>query len=653
MKSFAHLSLHTEYSIIDSVVRIDRLADRCKAHKISAVGLTDLTNLFACWQFQRKLRSRGIKPIFGADVRVLDGGEHPDRLLLLAKDQSGLRNLFKLMTSAYTKYEIHGCITPLQLSELSDGLIALSGGSQGKIGRLLANSNIAGATQAAKELSEAYPNRFYLELTRTGRAHEEAYITHAVEISQELQIPLVATNDVRFIDEADYSAHETRYCVAHKQRIGSGAHEKLYSSQQYLRSPKEMSELFEDLPDALENAIEIAKRCTVEIPSGLYLPQFRTERKGTPEELIDAIAHERLNTVLDKYEAENKSFSDRETYVNRLRTELEVIKQMGFAGYFLIVGDIVSWAKNQEIPVGPGRGSGAASLVAYVLGIVDIDPIAYELMFERLLNPERVSLPDFDIDFCMNRRNEVIEYVTELYGRASVAQIVSFNTFGSKIAVKDAARALGKPRGLAEKIAQLIPIRGVQPIPIAEAIAEVRELENLVRSDPEAKLIVQRGMEVEGLVRNRGKHAGGVVIAPDDLDGYVPIYTETSESEWVTQLDKKDVEELGLVKFDFLGLKTLTVISMALDHINSNRERQGLDPISLVGSAHGRCRSISESSRRRDDRYFSVGIAWYAAESERSQSHRFRRSHRVTRAVSTRSFGYRRNRLLHSSQEQT
>ncbi|MYF38949.1 MAG: DNA polymerase III subunit alpha [Gammaproteobacteria bacterium] len=582
MKSFAHLSLHTEYSIIDSVVRIDRLADRCKAHKISAVALTDLTNLFACWQFQRKLRSRGIKPIFGADVRVLDGGEHPDRLLLLAKDKSGLRNLFKLMTRAYTKYEIHGCITPLQLSELSDGLIALSGGSQGKIGRLLANSNIAGATQAAKELSEAYPNRFYLELTRTGRAHEEAYITHAVEISQELQIPLVATNDVRFIDEADYSTHETRYCVAHKQRIGSGAHEKLYSSQQYLRSPKEMSELFEDLPDALENALEIAKRCTVEIPSGLYLPQFRTERKGTPEELIDAIAHERLNAVLDKYEAENKSFSDRETYVNRLRTELEVIKQMGFAGYFLIVGDIVSWAKNQEIPVGPGRGSGAASLVAYVLGIVDIDPIAYELMFERLLNPERVSLPDFDIDFCMNRRNEVIEYVTELYGRASVAQIVSFNTFGSKIAVKDAARALGKPRGLAEKIAQLIPIRGVQPIPIAEAIAEVRELENLVRSDPEAELIVQRGMEVEGLVRNRGKHAGGVVIAPDDLDGYVPIYTETSESEWVTQLDKKDVEELGLVKFDFLGLKTLTVISMALDHINSNRERQGLDPISLL-----------------------------------------------------------------------
>ncbi|MXZ43401.1 MAG: DNA polymerase III subunit alpha, partial [Gammaproteobacteria bacterium] len=539
MKSFAHLSLHTEYSIIDSVVRIDRLADRCKAHKISAVALTDLTNLFACWQFQRKLRSRGIKPIFGADVRVLDGGEHPDRLLLLAKDKSGLRNLFKLMTRAYTKYEIHGCITPLQLSELSDGLIALSGGSQGKIGRLLANSNIAGATQAAKELSEAYPNRFYLELTRTGRAHEEAYITHAVEISQELQIPLVATNDVRFIDEADYSTHETRYCVAHKQRIGSGAHEKLYSSQQYLRSPKEMSELFEDLPDALENALEIAKRCTVEIPSGLYLPQFRTERKGTPEELIDAIAHERLNAVLDKYEAENKSFSDRETYVNRLRTELEVIKQMGFAGYFLIVGDIVSWAKNQEIPVGPGRGSGAASLVAYVLGIVDIDPIAYELMFERLLNPERVSLPDFDIDFCMNRRNEVIEYVTELYGRASVAQIVSFNTFGSKIAVKDAARALGKPRGLAEKIAQLIPIRGVQPIPIAEAIAEVRELENLVRSDPEAELIVQRGMEVEGLVRNRGKHAGGVVIVFVYFYGYFEIYTETSESEWVTQLDKK------------------------------------------------------------------------------------------------------------------
>ena len=468
-----HLSLHTEYSIIDSVVRIDQLAARCKARNIFAVALTDLSNLFAYWQFQHKLRATGIKPIFGADIRVLDGGETQDRLLLLAKDKDGLSNLFKLMTCAYTKYDVHGCVSLQQLTTRADGLIALSGGSQGKIGRFLTNSDVAGATQAATELKEVFPDRFYLELTRTGRDLEEAYLTHAVEIAQELQIPVVATNDVRFVDQSDYSAHETRYCVAHKQRIGSGAHDKLYSEQQYLRSSKEMRELFQDLPDALENAIEIAKRCTVEIPSSRYLPQFRTERKGTPEELINEIANERLSNVLETYESANKPVSDREIYVNRLRKELEVIKQMGFAGYFLIVGDIVSWAKAQGIPVGPGRGSGAASLVAYVLGIVDIDPIEYELMFERLLNPERVSLPDFDIDFCMNRRNEVIEYVTELYGRTSVAQIVSFNTFGSKISVKDAARALGKPRGLAEKIAQLIPIRGVQPIPIAEAIAEV------------------------------------------------------------------------------------------------------------------------------------------------------------------------------------
>ncbi|MYD46832.1 MAG: DNA polymerase III subunit alpha [Gammaproteobacteria bacterium] len=580
MKAFAHLSVHTEYSIVDSVVRIDQLAERCKARKIFAVALTDLTNLFACWLFQHKLRAKGVKPIFGTDVRILDGSENKDRLLLLAKDQDGLRNLYKLMTIAYTKYEIHGCITMQQLTALADGLIALSGGTHGKIGRLIANSDTEGATQAAIELSQMFSDRFYLELTRTGWEQEEAYITHAVDLAQELRIPLVATNDVRFVDQSDYSAHETRFCVAHKQRIGNGEHEKFYSDQQYLRSPKEMSELFNDLPDALENAIEIAKRCTVEIPSGRYLPQFRTERQGAPEELIDEIAHERLNAVFEADDSANKQISDREVYVNRLQKELEVIKQMGFAGYFLIVGDIVSWAKQQEIPVGPGRGSGAASLVAYTLGIVDIDPIKYELMFERLLNPERVSLPDFDIDFCMNRRNEVIEYVTDLYGRASVAQIVSFNTFGSKVAVKDAARALGKPRGLAEKIANLIPIRGVQPIPIAEAIAEVSELGTMVQTDPDVETIVQRGMEVEGLVRNRGKHAGGVVIAPDDLDRYVPIYTETSESESVTQLDKKDVEELGLVKFDFLGLKTMTVIAMAMESINAERKRRKQEPLS-------------------------------------------------------------------------
>ena len=584
MKSFAHLSLHTEYSIVDSVVRIDQLASSCKTRGIFAVALTDLTNLFACWQFQYKLRAHRIKPIFGADLRVLDGVENRDRLLLLAMNQSGLQNLFKIMTCAYTEYDVHGCVTLQQLSSFASGLIALSGGVQGQIGRLSSNSDVEGAKQAANELKTIFSDRFYLQLTRTGRDHEEVYLAHAVEIGQELQIPLVATNDVLFLEKSDYDAHETRYCIAHKQKIGNGTHEKAYSEQQYLRSPAEMSEIFSDLPDALENAIEIAKRCTVEIPTGRYLPQFRTKLKGSPEELIDSIAHDKLNTVFETYESSNKPFAGREIYLSRLREELDVIKQMGFSGYFLIVGDFVSWAKQQDIPVGPGRGSGSASLVAYVLGITDIDPIEYDLMFERLLNPERVSLPDFDIDFCMNRRNEVIDYVTELYGRESVAQIVSFNTFGSKIAVKDVARALSKPRGLAEKIAQLIPIRGVQPIPLEEAVEVVPELRTMMQTNPDVNLIIQRGMAVEGLVRNRGKHAGGVVIAPDDLDRYVPVYTETSDSEWVTQLDKKDVEELGLVKFDFLGLKTVTVIAMAMESINAERENQrssSLSPMTL------------------------------------------------------------------------
>ena len=569
MSLFAHLSVHTEFSIVDSVLRIEDLVDNCQARDIFAVAITDYANLFGFWQFQRQVKAGGIKPIFGIDLRLMDG-EHQDRINVLAKNSNGWANLRKLMTCAYLKSTEHGCITFDHLAQYSDDLIVLSGGTHGQLGRLLTGGLMESAEQQLTEWHELLGDRFYIELNRTGNDHEEEYISHAVQLATDHKIPLVATNDVRFLNAADYDGHEARFCIAHKQTIGDGSHELRYRPQQYLKSASEMAKLFQDLPDAVENAVEIAYRCTVDLPSQFHLPQFKTERTGTPDELIDTITHEKLDEVLTLKEERGITDVDRKTYRERLDTELEVIKAMGFSGYFLIVGDFVMWAKRHAIPVGPGRGSGSASLVAYVLGIIDIDPIKFDLMFERLLNTERVSMPDFDIDFCMNRRGEVIDYVTNLYGRNQVAQIVSFNRYGSKTAVRDVTRVLGKPHSLGDRIAKLIPVQGVTPMSLRDAVRKVKELKHMLASQEEVTEIIEIAQKVEGLVKTTGRHAAGVVIAPTDLDEYVPVYTESASDDVLTQLDKQDVEDLGLVKFDFLGLKTVTAIAGACASINEN-----------------------------------------------------------------------------------
>ena len=569
MDSFAHLSVHTEFSLIDSVLRIEDLAANCQSRDIFAVAITDYANLFGFWQFQRQLKATGIKPIFGVDLKVIDG-EHRDRIKLLAKSPQGWSNLRKLMTAAYLISGEHGCIEPEHLQKYSEDLIVLSGGTQGQIGRLLLEGSFNEAEQQAQVLKRLYGDHFYLELSRTQRDYEEEYASHVIPLADEQKIPLVATNDVVFLNVDDFSGHEARFCIAHKQTIGDGSHEIRYSPQQYLKSASEMVELFKDMPDALDNAVEIAYRCTVDIPSQFHLPQFKTERAGTPDELITSISQERLTKMLDARAERGNPVDDRAVYFERLDTELDVIKEMGFSGYFLIVGDFVTWAKNNAIPVGPGRGSGSASLVAFVLGIIDIDPIQFDLMFERLLNTERVSMPDFDIDFCMNRRGEVIDYVTELYGRSQVAQIVSFNRFGSKTAVRDVTRVLGKPHGLGDRIAKLIPLQGVTPLSLEEAVKKVKELKHMLASQEEVTEIIELAKKVEGLVKTTGRHAAGVVIAPTEMDEYVPVYTETPAGDVLTQLDKQDVEALGLVKFDFLGLKTVTAIDGGCESINTH-----------------------------------------------------------------------------------
>ncbi len=577
MTPFAHLSLHTEYSIEDSIIRIDELAEETLKRGMDCVAITDRSNMFALWKFQKRMRAQGIKPIFGADMLFANGRSDLDRMVLLAKEESGWNSLRKLMTSAYTNSADHVAITLDSLIEHNDGLIALSGGAQGPIGRLLIEEDRSSAEETAAKLIGAFGDRFYIEISRTGRKHEEEYVAKAISFADAFHIPLVATNDVRFLDRDDFAVHETRFCIAHKQRVGDGSHSAVYSEDQFLRSAEQMGELFADLPDAVENAYEIARRCTVEVKSDRYLPMYKTDRKESPEELLDRYSMEGLKKVLDRHDDAEKDYASRDVYEKRLERELNIIKSMEFAGYFLIVMDFVKWAKEQGIPVGPGRGSGSASLVAYVLDITEIDPIEHELMFERLLNPERVSMPDFDIDFCKDRRGEVIEYVANLYGRESVGQIVTFGTMAAKAVIRDVTRVHGKPFGLGETIVKEIPDR--LNVSLTEVLQERPELSRNMQLNEDIREIVDRALKLEGIVRNISRHPGGTVITPNRLDAVVPVYTEGGSSDLISQFDKQDIEDIGVVKFDFLALKTVTAISNACESANALREKNNQPPL--------------------------------------------------------------------------
>ncbi len=581
-RRFVHLHLHTEYSLVDSVVRIGPLMSAVAGAGMPAVALTDQSNLFALLKFYRSALRRGVKPVIGLDLLIACGEEadRPFRMVLLCQDLGGYRNLTRLVTRSYLEGQYRG--VPMANPDWLEpdsvaGLIALSGGVQGDIGRAVTGARPDLAAERCERWARLFPDRFYLEVTRTGRPGEDAYLAEAVALGDRLGLPLVATNDVRFLTREDFEAHEARVCIHQGRMLGDPDRPRAYSDQQYLKSPEEMWELFQDLPEALENSVEIARRCNLELSLGQsFLPHFPVPEGLDTERHLRREAARALAGKLAGRERGGGSTAD---YEARLESELAVICDMGFAGYFLIVADFIRWARDNGIPVGPGRGSGAGSLVAWVLGITDLDPLEHDLLFERFLNPERVSMPDFDIDFCMEGRDRVIEYVAGRYGRDQVSQIITYGTMAAKAVVRDAGRVLGHPYGFVDRIAKLIPFE--LGITLEKALAQEPELKELYEGDEEVRGIIDLARSLEGLVRNAGKHAGGVVIAPTELTDFAPLYCEEGGRNVVTQFDKDDVEAAGLVKFDFLGLRTLTVIDRAVANVNAERARRGEPPVDI------------------------------------------------------------------------
>lgn len=584
--SFVHLRLHTEYSMVDGLVRIRPLVQAVREAGMPAVAVTDQNNVFAMVKFYRAAQAGGVKPVIGADVFLVDSAEshRVSQFTLLCQNELGYRNLSRLLSRAYGEGQYQG-VPRLQwhwLQGCSEGLIVLSGGREGEVGQALLGGNEIQAKKLLERWQVLFPGRYYLELHRTGREGEEDYLHAAVTLALACDIPVVATNDVRFLRPQDFEAHEARVCIHEGRTLDDPRRLRRYSEQQYLRTPAEMAELFADLPEALENTIEIARRCNVELTLGShYLPDFPVPEELSIEAYLEAEARQGLEQRLAKlYPLEAEREDKRPAYEARLAEELAVINQMGFPGYFLIVADFIRWAKKNGIPVGPGRGSGAGSLVAYALQITDLDPLAFDLLFERFLNPERVSLPDFDIDFCMERRDQVIDYVSHYYGRDHVSQIITYGSMAAKAVVRDVGRVLGHPYGFVDQIAKLIPFD--LKMTLDKALEESEGLRSRYEEEEEVRFLIDLARKLEGVTRNAGKHAGGVVIAPKKLTEYVPYYCEQGASAVVTQFDKDDIEAIGLVKFDFLGLRTLTIIDWALQAINQKRAQQGAAPLDLT-----------------------------------------------------------------------
>lgn len=585
---FVHLRVHTEFSLIDGLVRIKPLMQSLVKKGMNAVGVTDFCNFFAAVKLFKASLSSGVKLILGSDVICWDSKSNTDySLVLLCQNEIGYRNLTYLVSKAYLEGQCQGKpkIQSSWLIEHSEGLIALSGGRLGAIGQAL----LAGEEEKAYELTiwfmKVFKDRFYLEIQRTGRSDEQLYNEKVVSLAETLQLPLVATNDVRFLHKEDFEAHEARVCIHEGQRLNDSRRKPIYSPQQYLRSVQEMLELFSDLPQALENTVQIAKRCTVKLELGHhYLPNFPIPAGATVENYLSHLATQGLEKRLEHIFSGNEDKIEelRKPYDQRLQLELNVINTMGFPGYFLIVADFIQWAKENHVPVGPGRGSGAGSLVAYVLKITDLDPLQYELLFERFLNPERISMPDFDIDFGMEGRERVIDYVAEKYGRQNVSQIITFGTMAAKAVLRDVGRALEYPYNFVDKIAKLIPFE--IGMTLNKALEQEEELKRRYQEEEEVKEIFDLALKLEGIARNVGKHAGGVVIAPSKLTDFIAIYCEEGSDQLLSQFDKDDVEAVGLVKFDFLGLRTLTIIDWTLGIINKTRleAKEPLVDISLI-----------------------------------------------------------------------
>jgi len=576
---FVHLSVHSEYSLVDGLTRVKALLRGVADGGMPAVALTDRSNLFALVKFYRAAQAAGIKPIIGVDALVRNPEEpsQPDRLLLLVQNQTGYKNLTRLVSRSYREGQHLGVAMMDRewLAEAAEGLIAICAGQEGDVGRAL----LAGNEQRASNLVEfwrgLFGDRYYLAVSRAGRPGEEDHLHAAVALAATHQLPVVAINDVCFVTREDFDAHEVRVCIHDGRTLDDSRRPRRYTDQQYLRSAEEMAELFSDLPEALENTVEIAKRCNLELTLGEnFLPDFPIPEGMTVDGYLRQVAAEGLEERLAAILPPDTPDRDerRTAYVARLELELDVIIQMGFPGYFLIVADFIQWAKDNRIPVGPGRGSGAGSLVAYALQITDLDPLEHDLLFERFLNPERVSMPDFDIDFCMDNRDRVIDYVAHKYGRDSVSQIITFGSMAAKAVVRDVGRVLGHPYGFVDKIAKLVPFE--VGMTLDKALEQSPDLQAQYQSEEEVRELIDMALKLEGLARNAGKHAGGVVIAPTVLTDFTPLYCEAGGNNLVTQLDKDDVEAVGLVKFDFLGLRTLTIIDWAVNTINASRNAE-------------------------------------------------------------------------------
>ena len=571
---FIHLRVHSDFSMMDGLNKVKPILGKVAALGMPAVAITDQMNMCGLVKFYSEAHNLGIKPIIGTDFWVTNEvfGDEPFRLTLIAMNNEGYKNITILISKAYLRGHLaHRAVIDQEwLAEHSEGVIVLSGAQHGDVGVGLMKNNAKILDSALEFYQTHFPDRFYLELIRTGRQGEEDYLHLAVELAELRGLPVVATNEVCFIDREGFDAHEIRVCIHDGYTLDDNRRPKRYSDQQYLRTAEEMVELFSDIPEAIENTVEIAKRCNVTVRLNEYfLPQFPTGGMTT-EDFLVKVSEEGLEERLEfLFPDEEVRKAKRPEYDDRLRIELEVINQMGFPGYFLIVMEFIQWSKDNGIPVGPGRGSGAGSLVAYALKITDLDPLEFDLLFERFLNPERVSMPDFDVDFCMDRRDEVIDHVAELYGRQAVSQIITFGTMAAKAVVRDVGRVLGHPYGFVDRISKLIP-----PDPgmtLEKAFKAEPQLPEVYESDEEVKDLIDMARILEGVTRNAGKHAGGVVIAPTTITDFSPLYCDDEGKNPVTQFDKNDVETAGLVKFDFLGLRTLTIIQWAIDMIKEGK----------------------------------------------------------------------------------
>ena len=575
MKSaFSHLRVSSEFSITQGLLTINQIVDNAVKYNVPSVALTDKSNMFGLVKFFTKCEAAGIKPMSGSSIRVaFEDDEQSHELLCLAKTNKGHKNLMRIISTAHNNYNFQTPIINFEnLSVLKDDIVVISGGKDSHIYNLIRRNKFEDAESRIDQFLKTFGDDFVLEVQRTNRPDENEYFSNILPISSKKGIPLIATNDVLFAQEQDFDIHETKVCINTGKTLNDPNREKFFSKEQYFKSPDEMKNLFDGFDELISNTIEISKKCNVSIHTKNYfLPEYPVPKEHNFDSFLVDLSTKRINEYIDKFDDNKKS-----EYLERLRYELDQIKTMGFSSYFLIVYDFIQWSKDNDVPVGPGRGSGAGSLVAFALGITTLDPLEHVLLFERFLNPERISMPDFDIDFCMEKRDKVIEYVSNKYGSDAVSQIATFGTMAARAVVRDVARALGKPYALGDRISKMIPF--APGMTLDRAKEEQPIFAQASKNDPEVKEIVDLAYKLEGIARNVGKHAGGVVIAPGSISDFCPIYNDRQSSSVMTQYDKDDVEKIGLVKFDFLGLRTLTVIDRAVKSINAvNKENKILD----------------------------------------------------------------------------